>query len=75
MAKNWHGPYLTASDLKDAWETPLTYKLEDVTDSSSGTTRKVPRLYSWGPNKNDDSGDGDDIKNKAWADESASTPH
>jgi general secretion pathway protein G len=72
MDKNWRGPYLNLSDLNDAWDTPMTYKLDDVTDSA-GTTRKVPRIYSFGPNKTDDNGDGDDIKNKSWADESAST--
>jgi general secretion pathway protein G len=69
--KNWFGPYLNASDLKDAWDQDLSYKLEDVTDAS-GKTRQVPHIYSFGPNKTDDSGDGDDIKNKTWADESAS---
>jgi general secretion pathway protein G len=70
MDKNWFGPYLSYSDMKDAWGSDLTYKLDDVTDSS-GNVRKVPRVYSWGPNKTDDSGEGDDIKNQGWADESA----
>ena len=75
MEKNWFGPYLSLSDLKDAWGNDLKYKLEDVTDSSgtAGTTRKVPRVYSFGPNKTDDSGDGDDIINQAWADEKAAS--
>ena len=70
--KNWFGPYLSASDLKDAWDQDLSYKLADVQDAS-GKTRQVPHVYSFGPNKTDDSGDGDDIKNKAWSDESAGT--
>ena len=69
MDKNWHGPYLTRSDLSDNWGMELKYKLEEVTDSA-GTTRKVPRVWSCGPNKTDDSGDGDDIKNESWASES-----
>ena len=70
-AKNWHGPYLTASDLKDAWDQPLKYKLDTVTDPTTNAQRSVPHIYSFGPNKTDDSGDGDDIKNRAWADEAA----
>ena len=68
--KSWFGPYCDVSDLMDAWGTKLTYKLEEVTDSS-GRTRQVPRVYSFGPNKTDDSGENDDIKNKAWQDETA----
>ena len=71
--KMWFGPYLDASDLMDAWGSKLSYKLEEVTDSSSGRTSQKPRLYSFGPNKTDDNGEGDDIKDKAWLDESAST--
>ncbi len=72
LEKEWRGPYLGVSDLKDNWGTDLKYKLEETTDTS-GTTSKRPRVWSCGPNKTDDNGDGDDIKNQAWADETAAT--
>ena len=56
---------MSNEDLKDPWGGELVYKLEDV--ESGGRTRQVPRVYSIGPNKQDDSGEGDDIKNNAWA--------
>lgn len=72
-AKEWRsGGYCNQSDLKDAWGTDLAYKLEEVTDSTGRTSQK-PRIYSFGLNKTDDQGEGDDIKNKAWQDESAAT--
>ena len=58
---------LTKQDLKDSWGQDLIYLL----DEDSETGRKVPKVYSVGPNSSDDSGEGDDIKNGAWADESA----
>lgn len=58
---------LTKQDLKDSWGRDLIYLLDE--DSESGS--KIPKVYSVGPNGNDDSGEGDDIKNGAWADESA----
>jgi general secretion pathway protein G len=66
--KLWAGPYLVQSpdDLKDQWGHDLTYKLEEETDAG-GQTRTVPHVYSWGPNGTDESGEGDDIRNKAWA--------
>jgi general secretion pathway protein G len=70
--KMWFGPYCSASDLVDAWGTKLSYKLEEVTDSS-GKTRQVPHLYSFGPNKTDENGEGDDIKDHDWQSESAAT--
>ena len=69
MKGKWRGPYCSQSDLKDQWGQDLVYKLDDV--ETGGTTRSVPRIYSFGPNKTDDSGEGDDIKNNAWAEESA----
>jgi general secretion pathway protein G len=72
MENSWRGPYCTLSDLKDAWGTDLVYKLEEVTDSS-GKTRQVPRVYSCGPNKTDDNGENDDIKDRGWQDESSAT--
>ena len=64
----WHGPYCTVDDLKDAWKKDLVYKIEEVTTGDK--TRPTPRIYSIGPNGNDEQGEGDDIKNSAW--ESAS---
>ena len=69
--KLWHGPYTveSADDLKDQWGHDFVYKLADVT--SGDTTRKAPHVYSIGPNGQDENGDGDDIKNKSWAAETA----
>jgi len=64
--KEW-SQLLTKQDLKDSWGRDLIYLL----DEDSETGRKVPKVYSVGPNGSDDSGEGDDIKNGAWADESA----
>ncbi|HUS46520.1 MAG TPA: type II secretion system protein GspG [Phycisphaerae bacterium] len=69
MQGKWRGPYCKLSDLKDQWGQDLVYNLEEV--ETSGTTRSVPRVYSYGPNKTDDSGEGDDIRNDAWAQEAA----
>lgn len=71
MGKNWAGPYLNGDDLKDEWSHALVYKL--VTDDSSGTSVQKIHVYSIGPNGNDESGEGDDIKDAAWASESAAT--
>ena len=66
VGKKWRGPYLKKKGIpKDAWGNGLVYRV--VEDEVTG--RKKPRIYSFGPNKNDDSGDGDDIKNEAWAEE------
>ena len=65
----WHGPYCKLSDLKDQWGQDLVYSLEETT--TGDTTREVPHVYSYGPNKTDDSGEGDDIRNDAWAQEAA----
>jgi len=74
--KAWRGPYLIQSldDLKDQWQHDLIYKLDDVQDTS-GTTHQVAHVYSFGPNGQDDSGEGDDIKNKAWEAETANATH
>lgn len=70
MSGKWHGPYCKLSDLKDQWGQDLVYSLEETT--SGETTREIPHVYSYGPNKTDDSGEGDDIRNDAWAQEAAS---
>lgn len=65
IGKKWRGPYLSKDDLKDAWGKDLVYRV--VEDEATG--RKKPRIHSLGPNKNDDSGEGDDIKDKRWTGE------
>jgi general secretion pathway protein G len=47
---------------KDPWKQPMNYKLELSTD---GSDSMEPRIWSNGPNKKDDDGNGDDINN--WA--------
>ena len=47
---------------KDAWQQPLNYEIA-VDDSAAGAT--VPRIWSNGLNRQNDSGSGDDINN--WA--------
>ena len=64
MADKWHGPYVSPTDLKDAWGKDLVYKIEEVQTDS--TTRKVPRVHSLGQNQTDDDGSGDDICDDAW---------
>ena len=63
LAKRWRAPYLNKEDLKDAWDRDLIYRL--VQDEE--TNLKKARVYSVGPNGEDESGEGDDIKNKVWA--------
>lgn len=66
--EKWRGPYLKKKAVpKDAWGSDLGYRVvEDET-----TSRKKPRVYSFGPNKEDESGDGDDIKDEEWKAEAA----
>jgi len=61
-----------ADDLKDTWGNDLRYKLDEV--QSGNTTKKVPRVWSVGPNGQDENGEGDDIKNHKWAQEATQTP-
>lgn len=63
--KGWAGPYLSKADLKDAWGNELVYRV--VQDET--TNKAKPRIHSRGPNGEDDSGEGDDIKDNLWAGE------
>ena len=50
----WNGPYLAKKQLIDAWKTPFKYKFGSHNPPVFG-------LYSYGPNKQDNSGVDDDI--------------
>ena len=65
LGNKWAGPYVKSKQLKDPWGEELSYELVD--EEQGDTTRQVVHLWSKGPNKEDDSGEGDDIKN--WEDE------
>lgn len=63
LAEKWAGPYLKADPI-DAWGMELGYEVNepDSEDAKAGPYK----VWSFGPNKNDETGTGDDIKNKAW---------
>ena len=65
LSGKWAGPYIKRKQLKDAWGTELSYEVQD--EERGDTTRQVVHVWSFGPNKQDDSGEGDDIK--SWEDE------
>ncbi|MDP6542493.1 MAG: type II secretion system major pseudopilin GspG [Phycisphaerae bacterium] len=65
MAGKWAGPYITRKQLKDPWGNEISYQLVD--QEQGDTTRQVLQVWSHGPNGEDDSGEGDDIK--SWEDE------
>jgi hypothetical protein len=63
MAGKWAGPYLPTEPL-DPWGSKLAYV---VTDPASPEAQKFPfKLWSFGPNKEDDNGANDDIRNAEW---------
>jgi len=63
MGEKWAGPYLQA-DPTDAWSNRVSYTL---TEPGSEEARTVPyKVWSHGPNGQDDNGADDDIRNKAW---------
>jgi len=65
FAARWHGPYLKRRPL-DPWGNPLNYEL---TDPGSDRAAEPPfKLWSNGPDGEDDGGAGDDIRNRAWKD-------
>jgi general secretion pathway protein G len=65
-AEKWEGPYLQASDLVDPWGSKIGYTL---TDPTSPEALQLPyKVWSFGPNKQDDNGAPDDIRNAAWED-------
>ncbi len=62
--ENWAGPYLTR-DPVDAWGQALNYQ---VTEEGTEEAKTVPfKLWSNGPNEQDDNGAEDDIRNAEWA--------
>lgn len=62
--QKWGGPYLK-SDPVDPWGNEISYQ---PAEPGSEEAMTVPyRLWSFGPNKQDDNGAEDDIRNKAWA--------
>jgi general secretion pathway protein G len=64
-ADKWAGPYLKA-DPVDPWGQQLSYQL---TDPGTEEARTVPyKVWSFGPNKQDDNGAEDDIRNRSWED-------
>jgi general secretion pathway protein G len=67
----WREFCSSADDLKDTWGNDLRYKLEAV--QSGNTTKEVPRVWSVGPNGQDENGEADDIKNHKWAQEAIQT--
>jgi len=70
LNEKWAGPYLSKDPL-DPWGTKLNYR---ATDPTSDEAKMLPfRVWSDGPNKTDDNGENDDIKNKAW-EQAAATP-
>lgn len=64
-AGKWAGPYINKKQLKDPWGNELGYEV--VEEEQGDTTRQVIHVWSFGPNGEDDSGEGDDIK--SWDDE------
>ena len=64
-ASKWAGPYINRKQLKDPWGNELGYEL--VEEEQGDTTRQVIHVWSHGPNGEDDSGEGDDVK--SWDDE------
>ena len=65
LAEKWAGPYL-AREPRDPWGNLLNYKL---TESGSEEAKTLPyKVWSFGPNGQDDNGADDDIRNQAWED-------
>jgi general secretion pathway protein G len=67
LVGKWAGPYINRKQLKDPWGHELGYELVDK--EQGGRTRQMVHVWSHGPNGEDDSGEGDDIK--SWVDEDA----
>ena len=54
-------PYIEADQLLDPWGMPFGYRAQPTVPQNA--TRGVPDVYSFGPNKTDEGGSGDDIGN------------
>ncbi len=62
-AGKWHGPYFNALPV-DGWGNELAYEL---TDPASEQAKASPfRLWSFGPDGQDDGGDNDDVVYDEW---------
>jgi len=53
-------PYIDAGSLSDMWGSPLLYRLDE--EKIGGRIVKVARVWSPGPNREDEDGAGDDVK-------------
>jgi len=63
LAEKWTAAYLKQEPV-DGWGKKLGY---EVTDPSNEEAKTLPyKVWSFGPNMQDDNGSGDDIRNKAW---------
>jgi general secretion pathway protein G len=63
VTEKWAGPYLQ-TEPTDGWNNTLNYTL---TEPGSEEAKTVPyKVWSSGPNGQDDNGADDDIRNKAW---------
>ena len=63
LAEKWAGPYLKADPI-DGWGNKLGYQ---PSEPGSDEAKTLPyKLWSFGPNKQDDNGADDDIRNRAW---------
>jgi general secretion pathway protein G len=70
LAEKWAGAYLK-TDPVDGWGSKLGYQ---PSEPGSEEAKTLPyKLWSFGPNKQDDNGAVDDIKNKAWIQSEAQT--
>ncbi len=70
LAEKWAGPYIEVEPV-DGWGNKLGYQ---ATEAGSDEAQTLPyKIWSFGPNKQDDTGADDDIKNKAWERSEADT--
>jgi len=61
LDKKWGPrPYIDKAQRSDLWDTPMLYRRDE--QEVGDTTIKIARVWSTGPNKEDDDGAGDDIK-------------
>lgn len=63
LGEKWGGPYLKVEPV-DGWGSKLGY---EVSEPGTEEAKTLPyKVWSFGPNKTDDNGADDDIRNKAW---------
>jgi type II secretion system protein G len=63
-AAKWTGPYIKRKQLKDPWGSNLGYEIAET--ETDDATKLVIHIWSFGANKEDDSGERDDIR--SWTD-------